>query len=133
MEDRSKGSTAFYKHALQYSSMAGKKPKRIAVIDRDLCSPQACGFYLCREGCPVNRTGPGCINVCERGREPPHFRGAVHRVRDMPEEVSQECDRRGEPAHGAGGDANTQVREESFLSLSPSCPKEEFGRGADRA
>ncbi len=50
--------------------MAGKKPKRIAVIDRDLCSPQACGFYLCRKVCPVNRTGQDCITVSELDRKP---------------------------------------------------------------
>jgi ATP-binding cassette subfamily E protein 1 len=50
--------------------MATKKPKRIAVIDRELCSPQACGFYLCRKVCPVNRTGQDCITVLEADKKP---------------------------------------------------------------
>ncbi|MCX6814820.1 MAG: ribosome biogenesis/translation initiation ATPase RLI [Candidatus Aenigmarchaeota archaeon] len=47
-----------------------KKPKRLAVIDRELCSPQACGFYLCRKSCPINRSGQDCITVSELDKKP---------------------------------------------------------------
>ena len=50
--------------------MAAKKPKRIAVIDREMCSPQACGFYLCRKVCPINRTGQDCITELEADKKP---------------------------------------------------------------
>ncbi len=50
--------------------MAPKKPNRLAVIDRELCSPQACGFYLCRKVCPVNRSGQDCITVSELDKKP---------------------------------------------------------------
>jgi ATP-binding cassette subfamily E protein 1 len=51
------------------ASGAGRK-KRIAVIDRELCSPPACGFYLCQRVCPVNRTGQDCITVLEADKKP---------------------------------------------------------------
>ena len=35
--------------------------KRIAVIDKNKCRPDACGNYLCAKLCPVNRTGTECI------------------------------------------------------------------------
>jgi len=44
--------------------------KRLAVIDRELCSPQACGFYLCRKVCPINRSGQDCITVSELDQKP---------------------------------------------------------------
>jgi len=50
--------------------MAAKKPNRLAVIDRELCSPQACGFYLCRKSCPINRSGQDCITVSENDKKP---------------------------------------------------------------
>jgi ATP-binding cassette subfamily E protein 1 len=40
------------------------------VIDRESCSPQACGFYLCRKVCPINRTGQDCITVSETDQKP---------------------------------------------------------------
>lgn len=36
--------------------------KRIAVINRDKCSPKKCGNYLCAKLCPVNRSGADCIS-----------------------------------------------------------------------
>jgi ATP-binding cassette subfamily E protein 1 len=48
---------------------AGRK-KRLAVIDRDLCSPQACGHYLCRKVCPINRSGQDCITVSDADQKP---------------------------------------------------------------
>jgi len=50
--------------------MAPKKPNRLAVIDRELCSPQACGLYLCRKSCPINRSGQECITVSELDKKP---------------------------------------------------------------
>ena len=50
--------------------MAAKKAKRIAVLDRDLCSPKACGFYLCQKACPINRSGEDCITVLETDNKP---------------------------------------------------------------
>jgi ATP-binding cassette subfamily E protein 1 len=50
--------------------MAPKKPNRLAVIDRELCSPQACGFYLCQKSCPINRSGQECITVSELDKKP---------------------------------------------------------------
>jgi ATP-binding cassette subfamily E protein 1 len=47
-----------------------RKPKRIAVIDRELCTPSACGFYLCQKVCPINRTGQDCITVAELDKKP---------------------------------------------------------------
>ncbi len=37
--------------------------KRVAVIDRELCRPQACGNYLCQKVCPVDRAGTECITA----------------------------------------------------------------------
>ncbi|MBN2478522.1 ribosome biogenesis/translation initiation ATPase RLI [Candidatus Micrarchaeota archaeon] len=39
-------------------------PKRIAVIDRDLCIKKKCG-YACQKVCPVNRMGTECVSVEE--------------------------------------------------------------------
>ena len=36
-------------------------PKRIAIVRRDKCNPQACGNYLCIRVCPVNKQGTDCI------------------------------------------------------------------------
>ena len=47
-----------------------RRQKRIAVIDRELCLPAACGFYLCQKVCPVNRTGQDCITVAELDKKP---------------------------------------------------------------
>lgn len=44
------------------------KPKRLAVIDRDLCNPKTCGFYLCQKVCPRNRAEEDCITVGEDGK-----------------------------------------------------------------
>ncbi len=46
------------------------KPKRIAVIERDLCNPESCGNYLCRRVCPVNRKDEECVTVSEEDRKP---------------------------------------------------------------
>ena len=46
------------------------KQKRIAVIDRDLCNPKSCGFYLCQRVCPVNRANKDCITVSEEDKKP---------------------------------------------------------------
>lgn len=51
------------------ASGAGRK-KRLAVIDRELCSPQACGHYLCRKVCPINRSGQDCITVSDTDQKP---------------------------------------------------------------
>ncbi|NPA22045.1 MAG: ribosome biogenesis/translation initiation ATPase RLI [Candidatus Micrarchaeota archaeon] len=40
--------------------------KRIAVIDRDLCTKEKCG-YICMKVCPVNKVGKECITVDEEG------------------------------------------------------------------
>ena len=50
--------------------MAAKKTNRLAVIDREKCIPQACGFYLCRKVCPINRSGQDCVTVWENDRKP---------------------------------------------------------------
>ena len=50
--------------------MASKKTKRIAVLDRDLCSPKACGFFLCQKVCPINRSGEECVTVLEADNKP---------------------------------------------------------------
>jgi ATP-binding cassette subfamily E protein 1 len=44
--------------------------KRIAVIDRELCRPKVCGYYLCRKVCPVNRSGEECVSVSETDKKP---------------------------------------------------------------
>jgi ATP-binding cassette subfamily E protein 1 len=44
---------------------------RIAVIDRDLCIHEECG-YLCMKVCPVNRMGQECI-IKEKTKEKPVF------------------------------------------------------------
>ena len=44
---------------------------RIAVIDRDLCTHEECG-YQCMKVCPVNRMGQECI-VKEKAKEGPQF------------------------------------------------------------
>jgi ATP-binding cassette subfamily E protein 1 len=46
------------------------KAKRIAVIDRELCSPKSCGMYLCQRVCPVNRQDENCVTVAETDRKP---------------------------------------------------------------
>jgi ATP-binding cassette subfamily E protein 1 len=46
------------------------KSSRIAVIDRDLCNPKNCGFYLCQRVCPVNRRDEECVTVSELDRKP---------------------------------------------------------------
>ncbi|MFH1445306.1 MAG: ribosome biogenesis/translation initiation ATPase RLI [Nanoarchaeota archaeon] len=50
--------------------MVNKRVKRIAVLDRDLCSPKACGFYLCQKVCPINRSGEDCITVLDADKKP---------------------------------------------------------------
>ncbi len=40
--------------------------QRIAVIDRDLCTKEKCG-YVCMKICPVNRMGQECITKDEEG------------------------------------------------------------------
>ncbi len=42
---------------------------RIAVIDRDLCTREKCG-YVCEKVCPVNRMGKECVVTEEEGRYP---------------------------------------------------------------
>jgi ATP-binding cassette subfamily E protein 1 len=56
--------------AKEGSKQAAGRKKRLAVIDRELCSPQACGLYLCRKVCPINRTGQDCITVSELDQKP---------------------------------------------------------------
>ena len=36
---------------------------RLAVVEREKCSPIECGNYLCMRFCPVNRTGKECILI----------------------------------------------------------------------
>lgn len=43
---------------------------KIAVIDRDMCKPKTCGFYLCKKVCPVNRSGEDCIIVSDEDEKP---------------------------------------------------------------
>lgn len=48
-------------------SLNSKIPKRrIAVIDRDLCTREECG-YQCIKVCPVNRSKKECIKIDEQG------------------------------------------------------------------
>jgi len=62
--------------------------RRVAVIDRELCNPRACDWYLCQRACPVNRMSmrhlshdmpesealgsmeKGCITTSELDRKP---------------------------------------------------------------
>jgi ATP-binding cassette subfamily E protein 1 len=44
--------------------------KRVAVIDRELCNPKVCDWYLCQRVCPVNRMEKGCITTSELDRKP---------------------------------------------------------------
>ncbi len=44
-------------------------PKRIAVIDRELCKPSACN-HLCKRLCPVNRSGEDCIIINSSDNKP---------------------------------------------------------------
>jgi len=46
--------------------MAKQKQNRIAVIDRELCNPKSCGWYLCQRVCPVNRAKKECVTVHEK-------------------------------------------------------------------
>ncbi|RLI97932.1 MAG: ribosome biogenesis/translation initiation ATPase RLI, partial [Candidatus Aenigmatarchaeota archaeon] len=46
------------------------RQKRIAVIDREICNPKSCGYYLCQRVCPVNRSGKDCITVSEEDKKP---------------------------------------------------------------
>lgn len=46
------------------------KPKRIVVVNRKLCKPNACGLYLCQRVCPVNRSKKECITVSEIDNKP---------------------------------------------------------------
>jgi ATP-binding cassette subfamily E protein 1 len=49
--------------------MPKQKQKRLAVIDRELCNPKTCGYYLCQRVCPVNRAKKECITVFETGEK----------------------------------------------------------------
>lgn len=42
--------------------------KRIAVIKKDRCNPEACGNFLCIRFCPINRKGDDCIYKAEDGK-----------------------------------------------------------------
>ncbi len=44
--------------------------KRVAVIDRELCNPRMCDWYLCQRVCPVNRMEKGCITTSELDSKP---------------------------------------------------------------
>lgn len=44
--------------------------RRIAVIDRELCRPKSCGYYLCQKVCPINRSGDECITVSDEDGKP---------------------------------------------------------------
>jgi len=44
-------------------------PKRLAVIDRELCKPKSAN-YICMRVCPVNRTGKECIMRSAEDRKP---------------------------------------------------------------
>jgi ATP-binding cassette subfamily E protein 1 len=46
--------------------MTKQKQNRIAVIDRELCNPKTCGWYLCQRVCPVNRAKKECITVFDK-------------------------------------------------------------------
>ncbi|MFC1801054.1 ribosome biogenesis/translation initiation ATPase RLI [Nanoarchaeota archaeon] len=43
--------------------------KRIAIVERQKCSPIKCGNYLCAKLCPVNRTGEECITPGEEDKK----------------------------------------------------------------
>lgn len=87
--------------------------RRIAVIDKEKCNPQACGDYLCIRMCPLNRAGKEaivkgtdgkaqinediatdacqvCVNVCPFG--------AIHMVK-LPDQLTQR------PIHRFGKDS----------------------------
>ena len=44
-------------------------PKRIAVIDREICKPSICD-HLCKRTCPVNRSGDDCIIISSEDNKP---------------------------------------------------------------
>jgi ATP-binding cassette subfamily E protein 1 len=44
--------------------------KRVAVIDRDLCKPKMCDWFLCQRVCPVNRQDKACITTSELDKKP---------------------------------------------------------------
>lgn len=87
--------------------------RRIAVVDKEKCNPQACGDYLCIRMCPLNRAGKEaivkgpdgkaqinediatdacqvCVNICPFG--------AIHMVK-LPEQLTQR------PIHRFGKDS----------------------------
>lgn len=43
--------------------------KRIAVLDREICKPSICNF-LCKNVCPVNRSGDECVTINELDKKP---------------------------------------------------------------
>ena len=49
--------------------MANSKAVRIAVIDRDACIKEKCG-YVCEKVCPVNKMGEECISIEEGSNYP---------------------------------------------------------------
>src|SRR3990167_8669207 len=49
--------------------MEKEKVTRVAVIDRDLCIREKCG-YICMHVCPPNRVGEECIVVEENTKFP---------------------------------------------------------------
>ncbi len=44
-------------------------PKRVAVIDREVCKPTVCD-HLCKRVCPVNRSGDDCITISSTDNKP---------------------------------------------------------------
>ena len=44
--------------------------KRVAVIDRELCNPRRCDWYLCQRVCPVNRMDKPCITTSDVDKKP---------------------------------------------------------------
>ena len=44
--------------------------RRIVVIERMKCKPNKCGWYACRNACPVQRAGKKVIEVVEEGKPP---------------------------------------------------------------
>ncbi|MBU0953337.1 MAG: ribosome biogenesis/translation initiation ATPase RLI [Nanoarchaeota archaeon] len=44
--------------------------ERIAIIDREMCKPKVCDWYLCQRVCPVERSGTECITVSETDKKP---------------------------------------------------------------
>lgn len=42
--------------------------KRIAIIRKERCNPEGCGYFICSRFCPINRKGEDCISKAEDGK-----------------------------------------------------------------